>query len=88
MGLRGAGLGSSEGSILGADPGFTIRPSHTQSVILLDGSLMNGEVNAYGLRSGSDLSFADVATFKGIVNFGDAKIDGKVDISGSRFEGS
>ena len=66
---------------------ITIRRSHTESVILLDGSLMNGEVNAYGLRSGSDLSFADGATFKGIVNLGDAKIDGKVDISGSRFEG-
>jgi hypothetical protein len=43
--------------------------------------------HAYGLRSGSDLSFADGATFKGIVNLGDAKIDGKVDIGGSRFEG-
>ena len=47
---------------------ITIRRSHTESVILLDGSLMNGEVNAYGLRSGSDLSFADGATFKRIVD--------------------
>jgi uncharacterized protein YjbI with pentapeptide repeats len=65
---------------------INLRHAHTDSVIVLDESLINGKFDASGLHAESDLSLAGV-TIKGRVNFYSAKIDGDLDATGANFDG-
>jgi hypothetical protein len=60
--------------------------ARTDSLIALDGSLMNGSFDAYGLHTDSDLSF-NGTVFKNGVNLSGAKIDGSVDLAGAGVDG-
>jgi hypothetical protein len=60
--------------------------ARTDSLIALDGSLMNGSFDAYGLHIDSDLSF-NGTVFKNEVNLSGAKIDGSVDLAGAGVDG-
>jgi len=60
--------------------------ARTDSLIWLDGSLMNGGFDASGLHSESDL-WLKGSVFKSDVVFGGGKIDGSVDLTGTRFDG-
>jgi hypothetical protein len=60
--------------------------ARTDSLIWLDGSLMNGGFDASGFRSESDL-WLKGSVFKTDVVFGSAKIDGGVDVTGVRIDG-
>jgi hypothetical protein len=61
--------------------------ARTDSVIWLDGSLMNGRFDADSLHSESDLFLRNGDVFKSEVNLNNAKIDGQVVLTGSRFDG-
>jgi len=67
-----------------------IKLSHarTESLIVIDGSLMAGDFGAGGLDAESDLSLANGAVFKSDVNLSGAKIDGDVDMVGASFDGT
>src|SRR5205807_169119 len=58
----------------------------TDSLIWLEGSLVSGLFNAYGLRSESDLRLRNGSVFKSEVNLNRAKIDGHVELTGARFD--
>jgi uncharacterized protein YjbI with pentapeptide repeats len=60
--------------------------AHTDSLISLDGSLMNGAFNAGSMHSENELSLANGAAFKKVVNLNGAKIDGLVNMTGASFE--
>jgi uncharacterized protein YjbI with pentapeptide repeats len=60
--------------------------ARTDSMILLDGSLMKGDFNADGLHAESYLSLTDGAAFKSNVSLKGAKIDGDVDMVGATFD--
>jgi hypothetical protein len=62
--------------------------ARTDSLILLDGSLINGDFTADGLHAESDLSMTDGAAFKSDVSLIGAKIDRDVDMSRASFEGT
>lgn len=61
--------------------------ARTDSLIWLEGSLMNGRLDAYGLHSNSDLWLRNGSVFKSEVNLNGAKIDGNVELTGARFDG-
>ena len=61
--------------------------ARTDSLIWLEGSLMNGLLDAYGLHSESDLRLTNGSVFKGEVNLNGGKIDGRVELTGARFDG-
>jgi uncharacterized protein YjbI with pentapeptide repeats len=61
--------------------------ARTDSLIWLEGSLMNGRFDAGGLQSQNDLFLVGGSVFKNEVNLNAAKIDGSVDLTGARFEG-
>jgi hypothetical protein len=67
---------------------INLRRARTDSLILLDGSLMKGTFHADGLHSGSDLFLRDGTDFKSYVSLYGAKIDGNVDMSGAIFDGT
>ena len=61
--------------------------SRTDSLIWLEGSLMNDVFDASGLHSESDLWLRNGSVFKSEVNLNGAKIDGGVELTGARFDG-
>ena len=61
--------------------------ARTDSLIWLEGSLMNGRFDAAGLHSESDLFLLNGSVFKSEVNLNGAKIDGDVELTGARFDG-
>lgn len=61
--------------------------ARTDSLIRLDGSLMNGKFAADGLHVESDLSLADHAVFKSEVSLESAKITGHIYMTGATFDG-
>jgi hypothetical protein len=61
--------------------------ARTDSLIWLEGSLMNGMFDASGLHSESDLWLRNGSVFKREVNLNGAKIDGRVELTGARFDG-
>ena len=61
--------------------------ARTDSLIWLEGSLMNGHLDASGLHSNSDLWLRNGSVFKSEVNLNGAKIDGNVELTGARFDG-
>jgi uncharacterized protein YjbI with pentapeptide repeats len=61
--------------------------ARTESLIWLEGSLMNGLFDASSLHSESDLWLLKGSVFKGDVNLYGAKIDGGVKLTGARFDG-
>lgn len=61
--------------------------ARTDSLIWLEGSLMNGRLDASGLHSKSDLRLRNGSVFKSEVNLNGAKIDGYVEFTGARFGG-
>jgi uncharacterized protein YjbI with pentapeptide repeats len=65
---------------------ITLDHAYTDSLIRLDGSLMNGLFNAGSLHSENELSLANGAAFKKVVNLNGAKIDGLVNMTGASFE--
>ena len=62
--------------------------ARTDSLILLDRSLMVGNFDAEGLHDESSLSLADGAAFKSVMRLTGAKIDGGVDMTGVSFYGA
>ena len=62
--------------------------ARTDSLILLDGSLIDRDFNAGSLHSESALSLANGAVFKSVVNLNGAKIDGHVNMTGAIFDGT
>ena len=76
--------------IVGSQIEGAIKLSHarTDSLIVLDGSLMNGTFAANSLHSESDLSLAHGAAFKNLVRLDGAKIDGDVNMPGASFDGT
>ena len=60
--------------------------ARTDSLIWLEGSLMNGIFDAPGLRSESDLWLRGGSVFKKDVNLSGAKIDGRVELTDARFD--
>ena len=62
--------------------------ARTDSLILLDSSLMVGNFDAEGLHDESSLSLADGAAFKSVMRLTGAKIDGGVDMTGVSFYGA
>jgi uncharacterized protein YjbI with pentapeptide repeats len=66
---------------------INLRRAWTDSLIVLDGSLMNGTFIADGLHAKSDLSLANSVVFKSEVILNGAKIDGDADMSGASFGG-
>ncbi len=67
---------------------INLRHARTDSLILLDGSLMVSIFDAESLHSESDLSLVNGATFKSGVSLNGAKIDGIVDMTGASFDGA
>jgi hypothetical protein len=61
--------------------------ARTDSLIWLEGSLMNGLFDASSLHSESDLWLLKGSVFKSEVNLFSAKIDGGVKLTGARFDG-
>jgi uncharacterized protein YjbI with pentapeptide repeats len=61
--------------------------ARTDSLIWLQGSLVNGPFDASSLHSESDLWLLKGSVFKSEVNLFSAKIDGGVKLAGARFEG-
>jgi hypothetical protein len=59
--------------------------ARTDSLIWLEGSLMQGRFDAGGLHSDSDLHLLNGSVFKSEVNLGGAKIDGDVMLNGAEF---
>jgi len=64
----------------------TLRRAKTDFFISLNSSLIEGPLDAQGLRSSIDLSLIG-SIFAKEVNFIGAKVGGKVDLTGSRFDG-
>ncbi|HXN89321.1 MAG TPA: hypothetical protein VN890_08220 [Methylocella sp.] len=64
-----------------------LRHAHTDSIIILDRSLINGDFTADGLHAESDMFLRNGAVFKRGVRLTGAKIDGKVDMTGASFDG-
>jgi hypothetical protein len=60
--------------------------ARTDSLIWLEGSLMNGSFDASGLHSESDLLLHNGSIFKSGITLSDAKIDGHVGLTGATFE--
>jgi hypothetical protein len=67
---------------------INLRRAHTDSLIWLDGSLMNDAFYADGLHSESDLYLRNGAIFKSEVRLSGAKIDGDVDMVGASLGGT
>jgi uncharacterized protein YjbI with pentapeptide repeats len=65
---------------------INLRRARTDSLIMLDGSLMVGDFAASGLHGESDLSLADTA-FRSDMSLNGAKIDGDIDMTGASFDG-
>jgi hypothetical protein len=61
--------------------------ARTDSLIWLQGSLVNGPFDASSLHSESDLWLFKGSVFKGEVILNGAKIDGGADLGGARFDG-
>ena len=61
--------------------------ARTDSLIWLEGSLMNGVFNASSLHSESDLRLSNGSVFRSEVNLNSAKIDGHVELTGAKFDG-
>jgi len=61
--------------------------ARTDSLIWLEGSLMNGVFDASSLHSESDLWLRNGSVFRSEVNLNSAKIDGRVELTGARFDG-
>jgi hypothetical protein len=61
--------------------------ARTDSLIWLQGSLINGPFDASSLHSESDLWLFKGSVFKGEVILNGAKIDGGADLGGARFDG-
>jgi hypothetical protein len=61
--------------------------ARTDSLIWLEGSLMNGRFDAAGLHSESDVHLLSGSVFKSDVNFSGAKIDGRLELTGVRLDG-
>ena len=61
--------------------------ARTNSLIWLEGSLINGPFDAPSLHSESDVWLLKGSVFKREVNLRSAKIDGGVKLAGARFEG-
>jgi uncharacterized protein YjbI with pentapeptide repeats len=61
--------------------------ARTDSLIWLEGSLMNGLLDASSLHSESDLWLRKGSVFKSDVILKGAKIDGRVELTGARFDG-
>jgi uncharacterized protein YjbI with pentapeptide repeats len=68
------------------DGGIHLLHAQADSLILLDGSLMNGAVEAGSLLSKSELQLANGAAFKKSVNLNGAKIDGLINMTGAVFD--
>ena len=62
--------------------------ARTDSLIWLEGSLMNGVFDASSLHSESDLLLRNGSVFRSEVNLNSAKIDGHVELTGARFDGN
>jgi uncharacterized protein YjbI with pentapeptide repeats len=62
--------------------------AHTDSLISLDGSLMNTDVTADGLHSESDLFLRNGAAFNGEVTLTGARIDNDVNMTDANFDGT
>jgi hypothetical protein len=62
-----------------------LRYARTDSLILLDGSLMVGTFAVDNLHAESDLSLANGAVFKRYVSLDGARIEGDVDMTGATF---
>ena len=65
------------------DGTITLRHVRTNSVISFDSSLFNGDFNASGLRSESDLYLNGGTTFNGRVELNSADINSDVDMTGA-----
>ena len=66
--------------------GINLVRARTDSLIWLEGSLMNGVFDASSLRSESDLWLRNGTVFKSEVLLAGAKVDGNVDLTGTAFE--
>jgi hypothetical protein len=66
---------------------INLRRVRTDSLILLDGTLMEGVLHAEGLRAESDLYLRHGAIFKNNVGLTGAKINGDVDMTLASFDG-
>ena len=64
-----------------------MKRAHTESLILLSGSLLTGGFDGDSLHSESGLFLRNGAIFKSGAKLLGAKIDGNVDISGASFDG-
>ena len=65
--------------------GINLVRARTDSLIWLDGSLMNGVFDASSLRSESDLWLRNGTVFKSEVLLAGVKVDGNVDLTGTAF---
>ncbi len=65
------------------DGGINLKRAHTDSLILVDGSLMFGEFNADNLNSSSNLFLRNGVTFKSDLTLNSLKIEGGVDMTGA-----
>ena len=61
--------------------------ARTDSLIWLEGSLMNGVFDASSLHSESDLRLSNGSVFRSEVSLNSAKIDGHVELTGAKFDG-
>jgi hypothetical protein len=66
--------------------GINLVRTHTDSLIWLEGSLMNGVFDASSLHSESDLWLRNGTVFKSEVLLSGVKVDGNVELTGTAFE--
>jgi uncharacterized protein YjbI with pentapeptide repeats len=67
--------------------GINLDNTHTDSVIVLDGSIIGGGFTAANLLAQSDLSLANGVAFKKGMSLAGAKVDVDVDMTGASFDG-
>jgi hypothetical protein len=67
---------------------INLKRAHTESLILLAGSLVNGDFTADGLHNKGDLFLRDGTLLKSEVRLTGAEIHGDVDMSGASVEGA
>jgi cytoskeletal protein CcmA (bactofilin family) len=68
------------------DGTITLRHVRTDSIISFDSSLLNGDFNAGGLRSESDLYLNGGTTFNGRLELNSATINSDVDMTGANID--